>query len=68
MCNTQYTLVSDTGVVVFYVKSDSVKFKVALDPCYNYICIYFKSMHELRRLKTTTIEIFMRIYFLKFFS
>ena len=23
-------------------------FKVALDPCYNYVCIYFKSMHELR--------------------
>ena len=41
--------------------------KVALDPCYNYVCIYFKSMHELRRLKPTTIEIFMRIYFLKFF-
>ena len=27
--------------------------------------LYFKSMHELRRLKPTTIEIFMRIYFLK---
>ena len=41
--------------------------KVALDPYYNYVCIYFKSMHELRRLKPTKIEIFMRIYFLKFF-
>ena len=45
----------------------SLVFKVALDPCYNYVCIYFKSMHELRRLKPTTIEMFMRIYFLKFF-
>ena len=46
---------------------DVILFKVALDPCYNYVCIYFKSMHEMRRLKPTKIEIFMRIYFLKFF-
>ena len=41
--------------------------KVAQDPCYHYLCIYLKSMHELRRLKPTTIEIFMRKYFLKLF-
>ncbi len=41
--------------------------KVAQDPCNHYVCIYLKSMHELRRLKPTTNEIFMRIVFFKFF-
>ena len=53
--------------VVTRILCESDNIKVALDPCYNYVCIYFKSMHELRRLKPTNIEIFMRIYFLKFF-
>ena len=38
--------------------------KVAQDLYYHYVCIYLKSMHELRRLKPATIEIFMRKYFL----
>ena len=34
--------------------------KAAQDPCYHYLCIYLKSMHELRRLKPTANEIFMK--------
>ncbi len=41
--------------------------KVAQDPCSHYVCIYLKSMHEQRRLKPKTNEIFMRIFFLQFF-
>ena len=37
-----------------------VPVKAAQDPCYHYVCIYLKSMHELRRLKPTANEIFMK--------
>ena len=38
-------------------------FKVEQDPCYYYVCIYLKTMHDLRRLKPTEIEIFVTIYY-----
>ena len=38
------------------------EFKVAQDPCYHYVYIYLKSMHDLRRLRPTANEIFMRMY------
>ena len=43
----------------------TVKFKVPQDPCSHYVCIYLKSMNELRRLRPTTNEIFMRKRFSK---
>ena len=67
MVNAEIAVRNIHNTNVFLPLTNIKRFKVALDPCYNYVCIYFKSMHELRRLKPTTIEMFMRIYFLKFF-
>ena len=38
-------------------------FKVAQDPCSNYVCIYLKSMQELQRLRTTTNGTLMNTHF-----